>query len=1150
MDLPFSKNFRQRHPQLTRGLGRRRHLLTAFVVGLAYCELGARVPRGRVSIGRRARAVPAPPDLEAVRRRRPVHRRARARAPHPAQDRPDPAARPQRLRHRSRTSASTGTPASTWLRVPGALLTDIKSPQLRRRLLDHHDAARAKHLPRAAHARQVARAQAEGDQGRARHRGEVLEGQDPRALPEPDRARQRRLRHRDGRAALLRQVGARPQPRRGGHARRPAQGARALQPAPLPRARHPAPQHRASRSCARRAASATRTRASPRPIRSSSRAARRRATSRRTSSSGSASSSSSSSASGCTSRGSRSTRRSTSTCSPPPSARWRISSARSRRDASARTRTARTRRTWRAPRSAPASRRRRNSPYLQGAFVAMDPRTGAVRALVGGRDFDDSKFNRATQALRQPGSTFKPIVYADGRAERPAADVHRRRLAGLGAAVRRRQLDAAELRREVRGADDMRRGLYQSRNIVAIKVGMELGPSERHRDGAQVRHHDADPALSVDLHRRRRRLSDRDGRRLLARSPRSARARRRTAIVRVENSKGDVLWEPTPERTPVMSPEEAWLMVSMMKDVVQRGTAAGSVGSQFRIPAGGKTGTTNDGADVWFIGYTSDLVAGVWMGLDKPKKIKGNAQGGVLAAPAWTAFMREVYRRKPASPDWPRPEGIVERQIDLRQRACSGRPAAARRSSDYFLAGTDPIATCIPPAETYPTTPGMPGEPSTSPVDTSFGFPRAAAAPPAPRPDTSALSRIRSSRWQHRHAGRRPDPARVAPASDARLRRRSVRHPSAARAPRGTRRRARRLHATRATRSRFPRRSADDLAARRLPRPLHALRRRAQRGRRRGAGRARSACVRASPTTSRATRPRRSTRRAPSRAISTTSSEYDVLRGGEFCWHDALWRELPPRRPCAASRTASARCTPFASPSGDFFRVFHRDLPSGLTPAAYIEAHVSSLEALAGEMPVDVFAHPTLDLAVAASARSARALERGARGALVRALCAAGIAFEISNRYRPHERIVRRAAEAGVRLSLGSDGHSREQVADVGASARARARRRRARRGAVRSRRATAPAPAPSTNDALPRALGRSRFRAADRVTARWWSARDASRASGRATTRPPRERRRRRRPRRRDPAAGARQRALPSRAHGDARLPRRPRRSANGSCG
>jgi histidinol phosphatase-like PHP family hydrolase len=157
---------------------------------------------------------------------------------------------------------------------------------------------------------------------------------------------------------------------------------------------------------------------------------------------------------------------------------------------------------------------------------------------------------------------------------------------------------------------------------------------------------------------------------------------------------------------------------------------------------------------------------------------------------------------------------------------------------------------------------------------------------------------------------------------------------------------------------------------------------------------------------------------------------FDVLRSGEFCWHDALWSELPPetvRR--FTHRVGSLHSIRLAD--GSLFRVFHRELPTGLTPSAYVDAHVSSLERLAGEMPVDVFAHPTL---ISPSLRHidphelwTEALEER----VVTALRVAGIAFEISNRYRPHPRIVRRAADAGVRLSLGSDGHSREQVADV-----------------------------------------------------------------------------------------------------------------------
>ncbi len=160
---------------------------------------------------------------------------------------------------------------------------------------------------------------------------------------------------------------------------------------------------------------------------------------------------------------------------------------------------------------------------------------------------------------------------------------------------------------------------------------------------------------------------------------------------------------------------------------------------------------------------------------------------------------------------------------------------------------------------------------------------------------------------------------------------------------------------------------------------------------------------------------------------------HPVLRGGEFCWHDALWRELSPalvRR--FTHRVGSLHAVRL--PDGSFFRAFNRTPPRGMSPAEYMGVHVSSLEALAAEMPVDILAHPTL---VPLSLREidpgelwTEALEERA----VRALAAAGVAFEISSRYRPHERLVRRAVQEGVRLSLGSDGHSREQVANLDAA--------------------------------------------------------------------------------------------------------------------
>jgi histidinol phosphatase-like PHP family hydrolase len=156
----------------------------------------------------------------------------------------------------------------------------------------------------------------------------------------------------------------------------------------------------------------------------------------------------------------------------------------------------------------------------------------------------------------------------------------------------------------------------------------------------------------------------------------------------------------------------------------------------------------------------------------------------------------------------------------------------------------------------------------------------------------------------------------------------------------------------------------------------------------------------------------------------------DVLRGGEFCWHDHLWREVPDdlaRR--FTHRVGSLHAVRL--PNGSLVRAFSRKLPPGLTFDAYMAAHTASFEALTREMPVDVFAHPTL-VTLPFRARDPDELwteERETR--MVDALHAAGIAFEISSRYPPPERLVRRAIARGVRISLGSDGHTPSQVGDI-----------------------------------------------------------------------------------------------------------------------
>lgn len=157
---------------------------------------------------------------------------------------------------------------------------------------------------------------------------------------------------------------------------------------------------------------------------------------------------------------------------------------------------------------------------------------------------------------------------------------------------------------------------------------------------------------------------------------------------------------------------------------------------------------------------------------------------------------------------------------------------------------------------------------------------------------------------------------------------------------------------------------------------------------------------------------------------------HELFRAGEFCWHDRLWRELPPevvRR--FTHRVGSLHAIEL--PGGAEMHMFASRWPDGLLPDAYMEAHLASFERFAAEMPVDVLAHPTL-LPMVLRRRPLEELWTEPREErAVAALLEADIAFEISNRYRPHERFVRRAVDRGVRISLGSDGHLPEHVADV-----------------------------------------------------------------------------------------------------------------------
>jgi len=338
------------------------------------------------------------------------------------------------------------------------------------------------------------------------------------------------------------------------------------------------------------------------------------------------------------------------------------------------------------------------TPYLQGALVALEANTGYIRAMIGGRDFDDSKFNRATQALRQPGSTFKPFVYSAAvRAGHPVTEI----LDDSPLTTPVIQLDSTPwLPKDdddtTLGMIPMREALYLSRNLATIKLGMSLGQEtvigEARRYGIST---PLPPFPAIHIGAQSVKPME-----MIAAYTVFATLGTRAepiGILRVEDRKGNILWKSDPRREEVMDPEHAWLMVDMMKDVIRRGTAFTAVWKAgFQIPAAGKTGTTDDYTDAWFIGYTPELVAGMWVGYDIPQRIlEHNAGGGRIVAPAWTAFMRDVYDRRPPPPDWERPDSLITREVDW----SNGYLATAFcpqdvRHWDWFYPGTEPTQSC------------------------------------------------------------------------------------------------------------------------------------------------------------------------------------------------------------------------------------------------------------------------------------------------------------------------------------------------------------------------------------------------------------------------------------------------------------------------
>lgn len=344
------------------------------------------------------------------------------------------------------------------------------------------------------------------------------------------------------------------------------------------------------------------------------------------------------------------------------------------------------------------------SPYLQGMFVAMDPATGGVRALVGGRDFVDSKFNRATQALRQPGSTFKPFVYytaLNNGMPTSTVMVDAPLMIDMpdGSVYAPKNYDP-----DFRGPVSLRTALQYSLNTVTVRLGMDVGletVAQTARDfglRTRVEPYPSMPIGANDVIP----IQLAESYTVFANTGTRVRAR---AILRVEDAQGRVLWETQPEAEQVANPAAVAITRDLMTTALNNGSGypardPNQGGLPYTVPAAGKTGTTNDGTDTWFAGMTPDLVAVVWFGFDRPRTIVPNAAGGRLAAPVWGSFMRRLYTGElpelPVPAPWPMPEGVVALQVEAETGYLANEFCTGTIRQEYFVVGSEPADSCTP----------------------------------------------------------------------------------------------------------------------------------------------------------------------------------------------------------------------------------------------------------------------------------------------------------------------------------------------------------------------------------------------------------------------------------------------------------------------
>jgi penicillin-binding protein 1A len=325
---------------------------------------------------------------------------------------------------------------------------------------------------------------------------------------------------------------------------------------------------------------------------------------------------------------------------------------------------------------------------LEAALVALDPSTGEIRAMVGGRDFKSSRFNRATQALRQPGSAFKPFVYAAALE------------AGYSPSTLITRLDEPihtyqgawlpEDEHSTSSAMTVRSALRSSSNRAAVRTLEDLGIEKAVIQARKMGMGNVPEVPSLALGSGEVTLLAMTS--AYATFADDGRLHVANMIRRVEDADGTVLFQSKPATQQVVSTRTAFLMTSMLADVVNYGTAYRVREGGFTYPAAGKTGTTNDYVDAWFVGFTPKLVTGVWIGFDKPRTIISNGFAGELAVPMWTAFMKQATA-KDGPERFRTPRDLSAVNVCQLSGHLPG-PACDRTVTEYFAAGGAPTEVC------------------------------------------------------------------------------------------------------------------------------------------------------------------------------------------------------------------------------------------------------------------------------------------------------------------------------------------------------------------------------------------------------------------------------------------------------------------------